>query len=209
METPGGARLVSRAVAIVVRPGRTWQAAAPEPADTRWVLTRYVAPLAAIPAVCGALGAYVFGFNIANVGVRLNPVGLLLEAAVTYAATVAAVWLLARWIAVIAPAFGAARDPEQALKLAAYSGTAAWLAGVFDLYPALGIPASILAGIYSLYTLNLGLPALLQVPEERRLTFFATILVSILLLGLGVGFLGAKAAEVGGPLGVSTYAAPR
>ena len=209
METPGGARLVWRAAAILFRPGRTWDVAAAEPADTRGILLGYVAPLAAVPAICGAIGAYVFGFNIANVGVRLNPLGLVLEALTTYLATVVGVWLLARWIALIAPAFDAASDRGQALKLVAFSGTAAWLAGVFDLYPALGIPASILAGLYSLYTLYLGLEPLLQAPDDKRLTFFAAILISILIVTAGVGFLGLRAAEVGGPLGVSGYVAPR
>lgn len=202
---PDGPRtgLGARAARILLRPSRAWDEVAPEPTGVGELYRRYVIPLAAIPAVCGALGALVFGFNVASVGVRPSFSGTIFEAAAGFGLTLIAVYLVALVIDLLAPAFGGVGDRRQAFKLAAYSGTAAWAAGVFHLYPSLAIPAGALGGLYSLYTLHLGLPKLMQAPEPRRLTYFAVVLATILVLALGRAFLTGKAAELGGPLSLA------
>lgn len=193
-------RLAARAGAMIVRPGRTWDEIAPEPGETPDILLRYVAPLAAIPAVCGALGALVFGISFADVGLRPSFLSVLLEALAGYGLTFLFVWLSAWWVAVLAPAFGGLRDQEQALKLVAYSGTAAWVAGIAHLYPNLALPVGLLAGLYSGWTLYLGLPKLMRSDPERTLTYFAAVLLGVLVLGVLQAVTVAKAAELGGPL---------
>lgn len=198
-------RVVSRATGMLLRPGRTWDEIAAEPADPRWLLARYVAPLAAIPAVCGLVGALAFGFNIGGVGVRVSPGGLLLGAAAGYGLTLLGVFLLAAFVDVTAPTFGGTRGRGPALQLVAYAATAMWIGGLAGIYPSLGLPAGILAGLYSLYALYAGLPKLMGVPEGRRLTAFAAILIAVLALAVARGLITARAAELGGPLS-ATYA---
>jgi hypothetical protein len=188
---------------MLVRPGRTWDAVADEPVDERELLARYAAPLAAIPAVCGALGSLVFGFRLAEVGLRQSPVAVLCKAVAGYALTLVCVWLLARFVALLAPRFGGTGDAGQAMKLAAYSGTAAWVGGVFDLYPPLSLSVSLLAGLWSLHALYLGLPKLTRSDPERTLVFYALVLAGVLsLAGLRVYLMG-KAADLGGPLALA------
>ena len=189
-----------RALAILARPAPTWEAIAADPADARRLYARHVAPLAAIPAVCGLAGPLIFAFDLAGVRLRPDALALTLQVATSYLLTLAGVWLLALWIDLLAPVFGGVRDFRRALNLVGYAGTAAWLAGAFALYPDLGLPAALLAGLYSAYTLNLGLPQLMQAPEERRLTYFAAILFGALLLIAGQAWLSAEAAALGGPL---------
>lgn len=203
METPRGLAVFARAAAMLFAPGRTWPVIEPEAVEPRALFLRYIAPLAAIPAVCSVAGVVIFGFNIANVGVHMSLIGLILGAVVSYGLTLAAVYLLAAFVDVTAGAFGGARDRGQALKLVAYSATASWVGGLAELYPSLGIPVGILAGLYSLYALYLGLPVLMRTPDDRRLTAFAAILIAILLLAVGRGLITAKAAEIGGPLSAS------
>src|SRR3546814_17909838 len=50
--------------------------------------------------------------------------------------------------------------------VAAYSATAAWVAGVFQIVPSLGWIGAIL-GLYSLYLLYLGLPILMKAPAAN------------------------------------------
>jgi hypothetical protein len=191
-----------RALAILVRPARTWAEIAAAPVEPRPLMVRYVAPLAVIPAVCGLAGPLLFAFAIASVRVAPNPVSLGLQVVASYVLSVAAVVLLALWVALIAPAFGARRDLRLALNLVAHAGTAAWVAGVFALYPSLDLSARILGYVASLYLLYLGLPALTRVDEERRLTFFAAILIVVLILAVAVGGLAGWVATLGGPLRV-------
>jgi hypothetical protein len=169
---------------MLLRPSDTWDRVATESADTRALYLGYVAPLAAIAPVCGAIGLQVFGASIA--GIHLKP-GLgetLLSAVVDYGLALLAVYLLALAVSALAPAFGGAASRDQALKLVAYSGTAVWLAGVFALYPTLGFPLAVLGGLYSLYALYLGLGPLMRPAPERTLTYFAAVLACALVLAM-------------------------
>ena len=194
---------LARATGMLVRPGRTWDLVRDEPLDRRALLSGYIAPLAAIPAVCGVTGALVFGFSIANVGVHMSLIGVLLGALAGYVLTLAFVFLLAALVDVTAPLFGGVRSGDQALKLTAYAATPSWLFGVAEIYPNIGLPVGILAGVWSLYLLYLGLPKLMQVPERHRLTGFATLLGVVLLLTVARGVAVSKASELGGPLSAS------
>jgi hypothetical protein len=202
MQEPQAAGLFARAAAILTRPGRTWETIADEPVDEARLFARYVAPLAAIPAVCGVIGPMVFAYDIAQVRLKDDIFGLLLKAVVGFGSALIVVYLLAAAIGPLAAAFGGVRSRAQALKLVAYAGTAFWVGGLFHLYPSLALPVGVLAGLYSLYTLYVGLPALMKTHDERRITYFAVILIVLLALGWVRDFAIGAAAELGGPLGV-------
>jgi hypothetical protein len=187
------AGLVGRAVGMLFHPGETWAAVASEPIGVGDLYRGYIAPLAAIAPICGAVGLLVFGASIAGIHLKPSLGATLLGAGLDYSLTLIAAYLLALVIAALAPAFGGAGSRTQALKLVAYAGTAVWLAGVFALYPTVGFPVAVLAGVYSLYTLYLGLAPLMRTSPERSLTYFAVVLLAVLLLALllrlGTGFL--------------------
>jgi hypothetical protein len=201
-----GERLLVRVRAILFRPAGTWEVIAEEPAAGRELFRSYVVPLAAIPAVCGFVGMLLFGYSIAGIGFQANVPTAAIEATVDFTLTLATVFLVAVAIDLLAPAFGGIRSAGQALKLAAYSGTALWVAGVFSLYPSFGILAGVLGGLYSLYTLNLGLPKLMRVPQDNALSYFATVLGAILVIGALQKFLVGRASELGGPLRTAALA---
>jgi len=169
---------------MLFRPLATWRIVAAEPADSRALLLGYVAPLAAIGPVCGAVGLQVFGASIA--GIRLKPgLGATMAAAgLDYALGLLAVCLLALAVSALAPAFGGAASRGEALKLVAYAGTAVWLSGLFALYPTLGPPMAVLGGLYSFYALHLGLGPVMRAAPERALSYFVVVLACALALGL-------------------------
>ena len=203
MGVADGSGVISRALAVLIRPARAWEEIAFQltPPGTLW--RGHILPLAAIPALCGVIGALVFGFNIADVGVRMSQRGLILGAVVGYAVTIVAVWLLAQWISLTAPAFGGTREPAAALNLVGYAATASWLGGLAELYPSVGIPVGILAALWSLYALYLGLPRVMRIPESQALTAFAAALIATLLLGAARGAIVSWFTEMGGPLAAS------
>jgi hypothetical protein len=188
------AGLFGRAVAMLLRPAETWTVIADEPADIRALYLGYVAPLAAIAPVCGAVGLQVFGASIAGIHLKPGFGETLLGAAVDYGLALLSVYLLALAVSALAPAFRGEGGRGQALKLVAYSGTAVWVAGLFALYPTLGFPLAILGGLYSLYALYLGLGPLMRPATDRALTYFAAVLACALglaiVLRLAAGRLG-------------------
>ena len=94
----------------------------------------------------------------------------------TYAGSILAVAILSWMASWLAPRFGAICSRGTGLKVAAYAGTAAWVAGGFALLPLLA-PLRIL-GLYSLYLLHMGLRSLTGVTEERAVGYTAAVVVA-------------------------------
>ena len=200
-----GASLIARASAILTKPAETWDVIDAETTQIPDIYKTYVAPLAAIPAVCGAIGLLGLG-GISIFGVHLRPsfAGVISEMVVSYVLTLVGVYVLALVIDQLAPQFGAARGRTQAFKLAAYSGTAWWLAGVFRLLPGIGGLFMVLGGLYTLYLMYLGLPKLMKVDDDRTTPYLAVSLVVTLLLTFLIGALSSCFTNVGGPLSIDT-----
>lgn len=187
------AGLPARAAAMLRRPHAAWAEVEADPATPAELWTGYIAPLALIGPLCEGIGLAVFGASIANIPLKAPLAETAVGAVVDYGLALASVWLLAEVISLLSPLFGGTADRLRALKLVAFSGTAIWVAGVFALYPVLGFPVAMLGGLYSLYTLNLGLPRMMRAPQDRALTFFAVILIAAVVLALALrwasGFL--------------------
>jgi hypothetical protein len=96
-----------------------------------------------------------------------------------------ATYVLALIIDALAPTFNSQRSRIQALKLAAYSSSAGWVAGIFGLIPWIR-PLEIL-GLYSVYLLYLGVPVLMKTPREKVLPYTAGIVLAGVVLFASVG----------------------
>ncbi len=166
--------LVERVKAILLAPKTEWPVIEREPGDPAYLFANYVAVMAAIPAVCGLIGAVLAGL----------PVGTaILAAIVRYVLTFAFVYVMALIIDALAPTFGSQKNFANALKLAAYTPTAYWVAGVFLLIPPLRILTA-LAGLYGLYLLWTGLPPLMKAPEDKAIAYTVVIVVASVVVGI-------------------------
>ena len=173
---------------ILAAPRTEWETIATERPEPRDLWIGWVIPLALIGPVAGLIGGLVFGSPLGSLfGVR---VGLRyhLQAAVTgFVGSLVGVALVAFLARALAPSFGAKCEGTSGLRLAAYSFTAAWLAGIFSLVPMLA-PLS-LVGLYSIYLLYLGVRPLTGVPEEKALSYAAALIASGALAMLLFGWV--------------------
>jgi hypothetical protein len=85
----------------------------------------------------------------------------------------------------LAPTFGAQKNFPNALKLAVYSYTPGWVAGIFLLIP--GLSFLTVLGLYGLYLLWLGLPPLMRSPPEKALGYAAAVVVCAIILAIVLG----------------------
>ena len=76
--------------------------------------------------------------------------------------------------------FGGRRDFDSAFKLAVYSFTPAWLAGIFLLLP--GLQFLELTGFYGAYILWIGASPLTKVPAEKVPMFTALLVAGAFVL---------------------------
>jgi hypothetical protein len=175
--------LVARVKNILITPQTEWPVIEQESGDTVFLFKNYVAILAAIPAVCVAIGLMRLPFGplywLALTGI--------VYAIVSYILAFVGTWLLALAVSLVAPMFGGRGDFASAMKLSAYSQTPYWLAGVFYVFPALSILAFL--GLYSLYLIWLGLPVLMKTPREKLPWCTAAIAACAIVMVMIVTFV--------------------
>lgn len=180
--------LVDRVKNILLTPRTEWPVIAAEPATVGSLYAGYIIPLAAIGPVAQAIGYSVFGVTVPMMGTYRTPVGSAITGAVvTFALTLVGVYVLALVIDLLAPTFNGTRDQMQALKVAAYSSTASWLAGIFALIPGLRVLG--ILGLYSLFLLYLGLPVLMRTPPEKALGYTVVVIIAAIVLFMLIGLV--------------------
>ncbi len=177
---------VNRIKNILLTPRSEWQAIAVESASTRAIYTGYVVPMAAIRPICSFIGLSLIGVSVFGGHFRTPIVTGITHTILSYVLTLVGVYVLALVIDALAPTFGGQKDPIQALKVSAYSATPTWLAGVLYLLPALSI-LGLIAGLYSLYLLYLGLPVVMKAPQEKALGYTAVVVIAAIVIFVVIG----------------------
>jgi hypothetical protein len=190
--------LIQRVTNISLNPKTEWEVIAPETTSTGNLYRNYIAPLAAVGPVSSFIGLSVIGMGIPFLGsYRMPMLPGLSSVLVQYVFALISIYLVALLIDALAPTFGAQRNKLQALKLAAYAATPAWLAGVLSLLPGLGI-LGFLALFYSLYLLYLGLPVMMAAPRDKTVGYTAVIAICTVVLALVAGAVAGVVAGIGG-----------
>jgi Yip1-like protein len=183
--------LVDRVKQILLSPRTEWLVIDGEQTTPRALYTGYIAPLAAIGPLAQMIGYSVFGISVRFLGTYRVPFGTALtQAIVTYVLILAGTYLLAIIIDALAPTFNGPRNQIQALKLAVYSSTAAWVAGIFALIP--GLRFLVLLGLYSLYLLYLGVPVLMKTPREKAMPYTGVVTIAAVLVFTVIGMVAGR-----------------
>lgn len=159
-------QLIARVKGMILSPAEEWRTIQREPVELVPLFTRYVMILAAIPAIAGLLLMMALGFFFHAISSTI----------VGYILSVASVFVTAKIIEILAPKFGGPQDADAALKLAGFAPTAAWVTGAAVIVPILGGLVALAGAIYSLYTLYLGVPTVMRVPQEKALTFTLAVI---------------------------------
>ena len=196
--------LVDRVKNILVTPRTEWGVIAAEPAGTGPLITGYVVPLAAVSAAAGLIGSLIVGAAVSAIvgGLGTGIVGAFIGACISVVFAVIGVFILSIIINLLAPSFGAQKSGEQALKVAAYSLTAVWVAGLAQIVPILGMLVVFIGGLYGIYLMYLGLPPVMKAPSDKAPLYTVVVVVCMIVLGfvlmmfwaavVGVGILGSS-----------------
>ncbi|CAN5459681.1 hypothetical protein BH11PSE9_BH11PSE9_20160 [soil metagenome] len=178
--------LIQRVQDILLRPKETWPVIASEGGDTASIYSNYLVYLAAIPAIAGFIGMSLIGIGGFGLNIRIPFMAGLVQMVVSYVLTLVIVFVMALIVDALAPTFGGSKNPLSALKLIAYGSTASFVAGVFSLVPSLGV-LGLIASLYSVYLIYLGLPVLMRCPPEKAGAYTAVVIVcgivAVVILG--------------------------
>ncbi len=204
METVDLNQLTARVKALLTSPKTEWPVIASEPATVASLYSGYIMILAAIPAVCTFVKLSIIGVGTSMFGSPLVAdyrlgfsagIGIMI---VRYVLSLVVVYILGVIIDALAPTFGAQKDPMQALKTAAYSFTASWVAGVGILFPFLGTLIELAGAAYAIYLLYLGLQSVMKAPADKAGGYTAVTVIVAIVAGWVVSVI------TGGLMGVGT-----
>jgi hypothetical protein len=185
---PGGVSpsLTARAKAILVAPKAEWPRIATESEPVQSVFMRYVVPLAAIGPICGFIGGQVFGISVLGISYHPSLMSGLSGAITAYVLSLLSIFVVA-WVAnFLADKFGGQESYARAFRLCAYSFTAAYIAGVFQILPSLGILA-LIAALYGIYLFYLGATPMMGVPQDKAAGYTAVTIIGVIVVYLIVG----------------------
>ncbi len=152
------------------------------------MFTKYAMILAAIPAIAGFIGYSLIGISY-GFGTFRVPVGTsLVWAILQYVLSLGGVFLIAFIMDALAPTFGCSKNLVAAVKIVIFSYTAAWVAGILNLIPSLGILVGI-ASIYSLYLMYMGMKIVKEVPNDKMVGYFVVTIIAAVVVFFVVGMI--------------------
>ncbi|MFQ5602036.1 MAG: Yip1 family protein [bacterium] len=187
-------KLIERVKSILLSPKDALTAVKSEEMTVVETMKEYVAILAAIPAAAQFIGFALVGLPIVG---RYNFGRSLLFAIISYILSLVSVIVVGKVINALAPSFKAVKNDSNAFKLAVYSLTPAFVAGIFNAIPSLSVLA-FLGSLYGIYILYIGLPILMDVPEEKAIAYTVVTLIVVMLVMIFVYFIAGAIAWGGG-----------
>lgn len=191
--------LVARVQGILLKPKEEWVKIKQESVSVSQIFTSYVVILAAIPAVAQFIHLALIGRKVPFIGWYRYGIGRgFLYAILFYVFTLVSVYVFGVIINALAPTFASKQDMTNAMKLAAYSMTPAWVAGVLYIIPYLGILVA-LASLYGIYILYLGfVTPLMDTPKDKVVIYLVVSIVVVAVLMVVVSIILGAVFAVGG-----------
>ena len=181
--------LIPRIQGILLKPKEEWVKIKEESITISQLFTSYAVILAAIPAIAQFIGYGLVGFSRPLGWARYGIGRAFFYGILSYILTLASVYIFGLVINLLASSFSSKQDNVNAMKLAVYAMTPAWVAGIFYLVPLLGFLA-IIASLYGIYILYLGFAApLMDTPKEKVVTYLVVSIVVYVVLWIIVAVI--------------------
>lgn len=167
--------LIDRAKNILMTPNTEWPVIAGETATLSSLLTTYVLPLAAIPAIATFLS------SMSSMGYGIK------SALITYISGILGFVITTYVVDFLAGNFKSEKDINKSAQLVAYSMTASWVAGILAIIPVIGWLASIAGAIYAIYLMWLGVGPMKKTPDDQKMIYMVITFVVLLGVSMVVG----------------------
>jgi hypothetical protein len=172
--------IAERVQRICLSPDSEWAVIAGESTALPALITGYALPLAGLSAIGSFVGSLMLGLGL-GFAARVAIIGLV--------TSLVAVAILSVVIDALAPTFGAAKSSTGAAKVAAYTPTPAWVAGLFQFVPFVGGLITLIGALYALYLLYLGLMRVMKSPADKAVGYTVVVLLLTLVVGFVVSYI--------------------
>ena len=179
--------LIERAKNILVSPKTEWDVIANEEPNVNKIFTGYVIPLAGAAAIAAFIGYGLIGINM--LGIQMKGVNYGFYYALnSFIVTICSVFITAFVVDALAPSFNSEKNFGRSFQLVAYSYTAGWVGGLFQILPAIAFLGTILS-LYGLYILYLGMPKLKGTPADKHIGYFVVTIIVLIAVFIVIGLI--------------------
>jgi hypothetical protein len=185
--------MIQHAFGLMVRPDAQWRAVATLPDTTLRTLLLYPCLLALLPAVAWFYGTTEIGWTVGEHG---EPIRLTRESArqiciLFYLTMIVCIAIIGYFIHWMAATYGAQSSITKGIVIAGLTATPLFLAGLTGFHPLLWLDMiiGVCAVSWAVYLMYLGIPIVMNIPEERGFLFSSAVLAiaMVILICLMVG----------------------
>jgi hypothetical protein len=175
--------LITRAKNILLSPRTEWLVILTETETPQSLLSKYVIPMALIPAIAFFIGYGLIGIDAVILRISGIRWGVIM-AVDSFITSIITYYVCTFVVDALAPSFSSEKNIGKSAQLVAYSYTAVWVAGIFNIVPSLSILG--ILGLYSIYLFYLGVPVMKKTPEDKKISYMIVSAIVIIVVGLVV-----------------------
>ena len=185
--------MIQHTFGLLVRPSAQWRTVADLPESSFKTLVLYPCFLAILPAVAWFYGTSQVGWTVGEHGetIKLTTQSARQICILFYLTMVACVAIIGFFIHWMSDTYGAKSSLTKGIVIAGLTATPLFIAGLVGFYPLLWL--DLLVGVaavsWSVYLMYLGIPIIMDIPEERGFLFSSAVLAiaMVILICLMVG----------------------
>jgi hypothetical protein len=185
--------MIQHTFGLVTRPSAQWKTVADLPESSFKTLVLYPWFLAILPAVAWYYGTTQVGWSVGEHGevIKLTTTSARQICILFYFTMVACVSVIGYFIHWMSDTYGAESSITKGIVIASLSATPLFIAGLVGFYPLLWLDMliGVVAVCWAVYLMYLGIPIVMDIPEERGFLFSSAVLgvALVILICLMVG----------------------
>ena len=185
--------MIQHTFGLLVKPSAQWRTIAELPESSFRTLILYPCFFAILPAVAWFYGTSQVGWTVGDHEevIKLTAQSARQISILFYMAMLASVAVIGYFVHWMADTYGAASTLTKGIVIVGLTSTPLFLAGLVGFYPLLWIDLliGVVAVSWSVYLLYLGIPIVMDIPEERGFLFSSAVVgvALVILICLMVG----------------------
>jgi hypothetical protein len=178
--------MIQHLFGMISKPSATWRTVAAMPDKSRNALVLYPCIMAVFPAIAWYYGTSHVGWTVGsyNEVIRLTTASAFQISILFYLAMVASVAAIGYFIHWMSDTYGAESTVAKGIVIAGLTATPLFVTGLVGFYPTLWLDLliGVVAVSWSVYLMYLGIPIVMNIPEERGFLFSSAVLAIALVI---------------------------
>jgi hypothetical protein len=172
--------MIQHTFGLLVKPSAQWRAIADLPEKSFNTLILYPCLFALLPAIAWYYGTSQVGWTVGDAGdyIKLTTQSARLLTVLFYLAMLSAVAVIGYFVHWMSATYGADSSITRGIVVVGLTCTPLFISGLSGFYPLLWIDllVAVVAVSWSVYLLYLGIPIVMNIPQERGFLFSSAVI---------------------------------